>query len=143
MTNYCEQAVLHCKSVINQPKKKIFILKCEVCLVEELMKEVYTIVDNEYERSSAEWGPYYNSSHEAIGVISEELEEVIEALNNIKAGLREYWKVIRSDADTHVKSVVLGRAKQASYELVAEAVQLSNTIQKAAISEVYKFSDGE
>ena len=111
--------------------------------MEELMKEVYTIVDNEYERSSVEWGPYYNSSHEAIGVISEELEEVIEALNNIKGGLREYWKAIRSDADIHVKSIVLDRAKQASYELVAEAVQLSNTIQKAAISEVYKFSDGE
>lgn len=111
--------------------------------MKELMEEVYTIVDNEYKRSSAEWGPYYNSSHEAIGVISEELEEVIEALNNTKEGLQEYWKAIRADDDAHVKGIALGRAKQASYELVAEAVQLSNTIQKAAISEVYRFLDGE
>lgn len=104
--------------------------------MEELMKEVCNIVDNEYERSSAEWGPYYNSSHEAIGVISEELEEVIEALNNTKAGLQKYWKAIRAD-DAYLKRMALMRAKQASYELVAEAVQLAHTIQKAAISDAY------
>ena len=75
--------------------------------MEELMKEVCNIVDNEYERSNVKWGPYYNSSHEAIGVISEELEEVIEALNNTKAGLQEYWKAIRADDDAYTKCEVL------------------------------------
>lgn len=107
------------------------------------MKEVYTIVDNEYKRSSAKWGPYYNSSHEAIGVIGEELEEVIEALDNTKERLQAYWKAIRVDDDARVKCFALAGAKPASYRLVAEAVQLSNTIQKAAISEVYRFLDGE
>ena len=105
--------------------------------MEELMEEVYTIVDNEYERSSAEWGPFYNSSHEAIGVISEELEEVIEALDNTKERLQAYWKAIRADDDARVKGFALAGAKPASYQLVAEAVQLSNTIQKAAISEAH------
>lgn len=105
--------------------------------MEELMKEVCNIVDNEYERSSVTWGPYYNSSHEAIGVISEELEEVIEALNNTKAGLQKYWKAIRADDDVYLKRMALTKAKQASYELVAEAVQLAHTIQKATISEAY------
>lgn len=105
--------------------------------MEKLMKEVHIIVDNEYERSSAEWGPYYNSSHEAIGVISEELEEVIEALNNTKEGLQKYWKAVRADDDAYIKGIALTKAKQASYELVAEAVQLAHTIQKAAISEAY------
>lgn len=104
--------------------------------MKELMEEVYTIVDNEYKRSSAEWGPYYNSSHEAIGVISEELEEVIEALNNTKEGLQEYWKAIRSD-DVQAKCTVLIKPKRSAYELVAEATQLTNTIRKAFISEIH------
>lgn len=104
--------------------------------MKELMREVYNIVDNEYKRSSAEWGPYYNSSHEAIGVISEELEEVIEALNNTKAGLQEYWKAIRADDDAYTKCEVLLKPKQSAYELVAEATQLANTIRKAFISEI-------
>lgn len=105
--------------------------------MEELMKEVCNIVDNEYERSNVKWGAYYNSSHEAIGVISEELEEVIEALNNTKGGLQKYWKAVRADDDACIKGMALRVAKQASYELVAEAVQLAHTIQKAAISEAY------
>jgi hypothetical protein len=104
--------------------------------VEELMREVYTIVANEYKRSSAEWGPYYNSSHEAIGVISEELEEVVEALNNTKEGLQEYWKAIRAD-DASTKCTVLIKPMQSTYELVAEATQLTNTIRKAFISEIH------
>lgn len=100
------------------------------------MREVYTIVANEYMRSSVEWGPYYNSSHEAIGVISEELEEVVEALNNTKEGLQEYWKAIRAD-DASTKCTVLIKPMQSAYELVAEATQLTNTIRKAFISEIH------
>ena len=106
-------------------------------LVEKLMKEVHIIVDNEYERSTVKWGPYYNSSHEAIGVIGEELEEVIEALNNTKNGLQKYWKAVRADDDAYIKGIALTNARQASYGLVAEAVQLAHTIQKAAVSEAY------
>ena len=98
---------------------------------EELKLSIADLVENERASAAEIWGKTNASDHESYALIKEEYEETVEELENCELTLQEFWSLIREDAKGLEKEWALQRLKKTCYSLIAEAIQLCGSTEKA------------
>lgn len=99
----------------------------------ELRIGVRDLAHDELERANREH-TFFSSSHEAFGVILEELEETVEAMENFHKKNLKFWEQTKKDASRNEKRVTLVDARTEAVEMACEAIQLIAMCEKAIIS---------
>lgn len=74
---------------------------------------------------------YFNSSHEAYGVIKEEIEEAEIEMKKCKETLEVIWLRVKSNINYNEE---INQLKQASIALIQEAIQVAAMCEKTIIS---------
>jgi SMC interacting uncharacterized protein involved in chromosome segregation len=95
--------------------------------MEKLRNGAFSLASEELQRANSKY-PLFNSAHEGESVLREELEEVHEALEIVKANHEGLWKQIRSDKSIDIES--LERMGTAALELTCETIHVLAMIQK-------------
>lgn len=98
--------------------------------MDKLREQVKTLVDKEYERSSEKFGETYHSSHEALGVLWEEVKETTREMSNLQREYNFFGYSVMDDNYTeqiqrleHINKVAVNGA--------CEFIQVANVAQKA------------
>lgn len=79
--------------------------------------------------------PLFHSTHEAYGVIKEEVEETEQELIAVKENLKQFWETVKQDwchGETELKSM-----KVYAMNVAREAIQVAAMCQKALDSGLY------
>lgn len=96
----------------------------------ELRKQVEALVNDEYERSSKEHGEKYHSSHEALGVLWEEVEEANYEMLNVYTEFECFGRSVRDDEYDWQKQY-LKDIYRTAVNGACELIQVANVAQKA------------
>lgn len=98
--------------------------------MDKLREQVKTLVTEEYERSSKKYGETYYSSHEALGVLWEEVNEAKYEMECIESQYDLFGEsVIDNDYDR--QSHYLNRIHDTAVNGACELIQVANVAQKA------------
>lgn len=84
-------------------------------------------------RRSYDTERYFNSAHEAFGVLCEEVEEMAEESASASAQLGVIWHRIRNDE--RIGTMVVNRLREYATKTAAEAVQVAAMCDKLMESE--------
>lgn len=95
--------------------------------MDKLKNGAFSLASEELQRANSKY-PLFNSKHEGEAVLREEIEEVSEALELVKANHEGLWKQIRKNQNIDIES--LERMGTAALELTCEAIQVLAMIQK-------------
>ena len=87
-------------------------------------------IEAETENAKKDWGPQYNSEHEAYAVLKEEVEEALDDLNIIQEDLGFLWNAVKTNSDKPY-SAALTHIIQTAKALATEAVQIAAVATKA------------
>lgn len=98
--------------------------------MKELRKQVEKLVCEEYERSSIEHGKTYYSSHEALGVLWEEVEEAQCEMSGVHTIYDFFRQSVKND-DYDVQVEYLKRIHKIAVNGACELIQVANVAQKA------------
>ena len=99
----------------------------EAQIIKPLIQEA---IEAELENARKEWGPKYNSTHEAYAVLKEEVEEAKDDLTIIQEDLGFLWTAVKGNSDKSF-SASLKHIQQTALELAIEAVQIAAVAKKA------------
>ena len=89
-------------------------------------------IEAELENARKEWGPKYNSTHEAYAVLKEEVEEAADDLTIIKEDLGFLWTAVKGNSEKPY-SASLKHIQQTALSLAIEAVQIAAVAKKAEL----------
>ena len=89
-------------------------------------------IETELENARKQWGPQYNSEHEAYAVLKEEVEEAADDLTIISEDLGFLWNAVKGNSDKPY-SAALKHIQQTALELAIEAVQIAAVAKKAEL----------
>lgn len=89
-------------------------------------------IQAEFENIKKQWGPCYNSEHEAYAVLKEEVEEAKDDLTIITEDLGFLWNAVKGNSDKPY-SAALKHLQQTAVELAIEAVQIAAVAKKAEL----------
>lgn len=98
--------------------------------MKELRKSVKTLVDKEYEQSSEKFGETYHSSHEALGVLWEEVAEAMFEVVYLRSRYDMFRQSVRTD-DYDEQSANLNHIYNTAINSACELIQVANVAQKA------------
>lgn len=98
--------------------------------MKELRESVKMLVDKEYERSSEKFGKTYHSSHEALGVLWEEVDEAKYEMACISTHYDLFGISVRDD-DYDEQSANLNHIYNIAINSACELIQVANVAQKA------------
>ena len=94
--------------------------------MDELISNVQSLAEQEYERASELFGAVHNSEHEAFAVLLEEIEEASQEIGTATSALYELWNLIKSKASTEPEKLDLLAAIRARAVLAAcESIQVA------------------
>lgn len=97
----------------------------------DLLQDVVTAIDKEYDRAAEKWGTTNNSDHESYAVLLEELEEATEELGLLTGDVSLFWSCIRKNSTEGTKLFHLRAAATHARLLIAECIQVAAMIEKA------------
>ena len=83
-------------------------------------------------KAKKDWGPKYNSTHEAYAVLKEEVEEAAVDLNLILEDLAFLWNAVKGNSDKPY-SAALKHIQETALALAIEAVQIAAVAKKAEL----------
>lgn len=98
--------------------------------MKELRESVKMLVDKEYEQSSEKFGETYHSSHEALGVLWEEVDEAKYEMACISTHYDLFGTSVRND-DYDEQSANLNHICNTAINGACELIQVANVAQKA------------
>lgn len=101
-------------------------------MMEELIKDVESLVDDEYRRAAAEHGPAARSPHEAYALIKEEIEEADEEMESLHQRLEHIWTGVKAD-ETRFYPDYLRSIKKAAVLGACELIQVAAMADKALV----------
>ena len=97
--------------------------------MQELRNETKQVVESELRRANIIHPPFI-SSHEAYGVIAEEVEEADEAIAYMKGAFADFFRCVRQNDFTQAYDC-LACVKTGAIDCAAEAIQVAAMAQKA------------
>ena len=115
-------------------------------MMDKLIEEVKELVEKEYGRASAHYGPTHNSDHESYAILVEEIEEAEEEIHLMNSALTKFWQYVK-DNSTYVPfrlnslKLVYDRAMYGACELIqvaAMAKKAQMTILDKAAADEFK-----
>jgi nitrate/nitrite-specific signal transduction histidine kinase len=89
-------------------------------------------IEVELENAREQWGPQYNTPHEAYAVLKEEVEEAMDDLTIIQQDLDFLWSAVKGNSDKPYKAA-LKHIQQTALALAIEAVQIAAVVKKAEL----------
>ena len=95
----------------------------------ELINEIKQVTESELKRAKIIHPPFV-SSHEAYGVIAEEIDEAEEAFVYMKGVFADFFRCVRKNDFTQAYDY-LARVKSGAIDCAAEMVQVAAGAQKA------------
>lgn len=98
--------------------------------MEELMKAVSVLVDEEYRRTAAEHGGAANTPHEGYALIKEEAEEAGEQASTLDVKITNLWWAVKRD-DLGSQRMSLDEIRTASILGACELIQVAAMADKA------------
>lgn len=99
-------------------------------IMKELREQMEKLVYEEYERASKEHGETFHTSHEALGVLWEEVDEAQYEMS----GVHTYYNLFRrnvKDDDYSRQSEYLENLYRVAINGACELIQVANVAQKA------------
>ncbi len=98
--------------------------------MEKLIKEVTTLVGDEYHRAAAEHGGAAHSPHEGYALIKEELEEAREEMTKLEQQTGHFWTEVKADELTYLPHY-LDEIRKAAILGACELIQVAAMADKA------------
>lgn len=100
-------------------------------VMEELMKSIAIVVEEEYKRASAQYGEKHHTQNEAYAVIREEFQETCECVDEVGTLVEErFWTNVRKN-NLLANEQVAKNIYQVSILAACEAVQTAAMAYKA------------
>lgn len=99
--------------------------------MQKLIKEVKSLVQNEYHRAMTKFGATNNSDHESFAILEEEVEELRDDFGPLTDGAMKFWELVKSDASDDKKKETLERIKHYAIFAACEAIQVAAMAYKA------------
>jgi hypothetical protein len=84
-------------------------------------------IETELQTANEQYGNYFNTHHEAYGVLLEEFEELEHEIVQAKHCLSNLWEKVKSDTDP---DSALFRFENVAKMLIREALQVAAMIEK-------------
>ena len=88
---------------------------------------IQNAIEAETVNAKANWGPGYNSEHEAYAVLKEEVEEAADDIMFIQEDLEFLWNAVKGNSDKSYQAS-LKHIKQLAVALATEAVQIAAVV---------------
>ncbi len=101
--------------------------------MKELLAGLEIVAAQEKKRAEKEHGATFRSTHEAYGVIAEELMEANQEMSQLSGGIMTLLRVVHRD-NPDLYRHTLGDFRQAALEAAAELVQVVAMCDKAVAS---------
>ena len=99
--------------------------------MEELIKNVVCAECEEYGRASVKFGAVNNSDHESYAVLREEVDEAVDAMEDVDNLTDSFFEMVKTNEEDKVKMDILNVIKHRAEEAAAEAVQVAAMARKA------------
>ena len=99
--------------------------------MEELIKQVINIECEEYGRASVKFGAVNNSDHESFAVLREEVDEALDAMENVDNLTDSFFEMVKNNEEDEEKLDILNVLKYRAEETAAEAIQAAAMARKA------------
>lgn len=99
--------------------------------MEELIKQVINLECEEYCRASVKFGAVNNSDHESFAVLREEVDEAIDAMENVDNLTDSFFEMVKNNEEDEEKLDILNVIKYRAEETAAEAIQAAAMARKA------------
>lgn len=99
--------------------------------MQRLIKEVKTLVSDEYAVAAQKFGPINHSDHESFAVLGEEVEELRDEFTVVVDKCQEFWKFVKSNASNDKKKDVLKAIRNDAIMAACEAIQVAAMAYKA------------
>lgn len=98
--------------------------------MDELIKAVSILADEEYRRAAAEHGSEANTPHEGYAIIKEEEEEASEQMSTISLKVTNLWWAVKRD-DLASQRLSLSEIRTAAILGACELIQVVAMVDKA------------
>ena len=99
--------------------------------MQRLIKEVNTLVSDEYALNSQKLGPVSHSDYESVAILREEVEELRDSFADIVNECERFWKFVKTNAPSVEKKQSLKRIRQDGILTACEAIQVAAMAYKA------------
>lgn len=101
--------------------------------MDKLLTDIRALVDEEYARASAKFGPVNHSAHESYAVLLEEVEEAKDEPEALDEYLKKFWEAVKGD-DLMAQKIKLRFVRTCATNAAAEYVQVAAMAKKALLS---------
>lgn len=102
--------------------------------MKELLLSVRHLVQQEYRRAEAKFGPVNHSAHESYAVILEEVTEHRDAEVALDKALQEFWHSILHNKNLQSQRYDLRDGLEAALQAAAEMIQVAAMFYKAGLT---------
>lgn len=102
--------------------------------MQELVNSVEKLVEEEYGRASAEFGPRNATDHESFAVLLEEMEEAQVEGNNAYTDLHGFWSQVKRNSSPAVKAHYLTKVQSSALLAACEYIQVAAMAHKARLT---------
>lgn len=100
--------------------------------MEQLIKSVLSLKEEEYTRASQEFGATNHSDHEGFALMFEEIQEAMEEVKNTDQRLLQFWGMVKQkDAPNASKQEVLNSIENSAILAACEFIQVATMAHKA------------
>ena len=99
--------------------------------MEELIKSVVCAECEEYGRASVKFGAVNNSDHESYAVLREEVDEAIDAMEDVDNLTNMFFEAVKHNEEDGRKLDILNVIKHLAEEAAAESIQVAAMARKA------------
>lgn len=99
-------------------------------MMDQLIEAVTVLVEEEYKRAAAKFGPKNHSPHESYAVLLEETEEAQEQVAVLQSRMDAFWLTVKGDA-TDAMGAYLNSIKKAAILGACEFIQVAAMADKA------------
>lgn len=102
--------------------------------MKDLLVGVRHLVQQEYRRAEAKFGPVNHSSLESYAIILEEVTEHREAEMALDKALQEFWHAVRHNQELQSQRYDLREGLEAALQAAAEMIQVAAMLYKAGLT---------
>lgn len=102
--------------------------------MDKLIQDVDKLVEEEYGRASAKFGPVNNSDHESYAVLLEESEEAQSEVAEVHFQLQHFWQLTKANDDDMSKYSRLLEMERRAKLAACEMIQVAAMAKKAAMT---------
>ena len=99
--------------------------------MEELIKSVVCAECEEYGRASVSFGAVNNSDHESYAILREEVDEAVDAMEDVDNLTDSFFEMVKNNEEDKVKLDILNVIKHCAEEAASESIQAAAMARKA------------